>query len=299
MKLLILNLLLIGGLLHPSAAVLAAVQVKDDLGRTVTLAQPAKRIISLAPHLTEDLFAIGAGGQLVGVVSYSDYPKAALKIPLIGGYTGFDLEKIRALRPDLIVAWHSGNPPAQLQKIAALGVPMFYDHSQTLRDVPTVLERLGVLTGQSIRAQQAAQTFRQQISALEQQYAQQRPVRTFYQVWDRPLMTINRDQVISDAMRVCGAVNVFADAKALVPTVDDEAVVVKNPELILTSGDSTAKNSWLDRWKRWPHLAAVKHQQLVMLPPDLLSRVGPRLVEGTAVLCRAVHQARQAQAVKK
>ena len=105
-------------------------------------------------------------------------------------------------------------------------------------------------------------------------------------------MTINRHQIISDAMRICGAVNVFAEANSLVPTVDDEAVVVKNPELILTSGDSTAKNSWLDRWKRWPHLAAVKHGQLVMLPPDLLSRMGPRLVDGTAALCRAVNQAR-------
>jgi iron complex transport system substrate-binding protein len=288
----ILSALWIGGLAHQSA--FAAVQVKDDLGRRVTLAQPAKRIISLAPHLTEDLFAIGAGGQLVGVVSYSDYPKAALKIPLVGGYTGVDLEKIRALRPDLIVAWQSGNPPAQLHKIAALGIPMFYDNSQTLKDVPTVLERLGVLTGQADGATAAAQQFRGRLAQLEKQYANKRPVRTFYQVWDRPLMTINRHQIISDAMRICGAVNVFAEANSLVPTVDDEAVVVKNPELMLTSGDSTAKNSWLDRWKRWPHLAAVKHGQLVMLPPDLLSRMGPRLVDGTAALCRAVNQARQA-----
>ena len=158
MKYLIFNTLIFSGLtLQPA---FAAVQVKDDLGRSVTLAQPAKRIISLAPHLTEDLFAIGAGGQLVGVVSYSDYPKAALKIPLVGGYTGVDLEKIRALRPDLIVAWQSGNPPAQLQKIAALGIPMFYDNSQTLKDVPTVLERLGVLTGQADGATAAAQQFR-------------------------------------------------------------------------------------------------------------------------------------------
>lgn len=291
MKDLIFRCLLLSGLVTQSTV--AAVQVKDDLGRTVTLAQPAKRIISLAPHLSEDLFAIGAGGQLVGVVSYSDYPKAALQIPLVGGYTGFDLEKIRALRPDLIVAWHSGNPPAQLQKIAALGIPMFYDHSQTLKDVPTVLERLGVLTGQARGATAAAVQFRSRLATLEKQYAKQRPVRTFYQVWDRPLMTINRDQVISDAMRVCGAVNVFADASALVPTIDEEAVVVKNPELMLTSGDSTAKNSWLDRWKRWPHLAAVKHGQLVMLPPDLLSRMGPRLVDGTERLCQAVQQARQ------
>jgi iron complex transport system substrate-binding protein len=276
-----------------SLAARAQVSVQDDRGQTITLAQPAKRIISLAPHLTEDLFAIGAGAKLVGVVSYSDYPAAALKIPVIGGYTGVDLEQIRALKPDLIVAWQTGNPPAQLAKIAALGIPMFYDNSRKLQDVPTVLERLGTLTATTASAQIAATQFRQRLATLQQQHRGKRPVRAFYQIWDRPLMTMNKDQIISDAMCICGAVNVFADLPALVPTIDDEAVLVKNPELILTSGEPNVSNSVLNRWKRWPRITAVQRNHLVVLPPDLLSRMGPRLVDGTEQLCAAVDRVRQ------
>ena len=270
----------------------APIAVTDDRDQRIVLAQPAQRVISLAPHLTEDLFAIGAGQTLVGTVSYSDYPAAALKVPVIGGYTGIDLEKIRALKPDLILAWNTGNPPAQLAKIAALGIPMFYDGSKRLADVPTVMERLGTLTGKTATAQQAATQFRQRLSTLQQQHQGKRPVRAFYQIWDRPLMTMNKDQIISDAMRICGAVNVFADLPTLVPTIDDESVLVKNPELILTSGEANSKADWLNRWTRWPNLMAVKQRNLVVLPPDLLSRMGPRLVDGTEQLCLAVDRAR-------
>lgn len=288
-----LQIFLLGAGVLATAHVQATVSVRDDRGQIIRLAQPAQRIISLAPHLTEDLFAIGAGQRLVGVVSYSDYPADALKLPIIGGYNGIDLEKIRALKPDLIVAWHTGNPPAQLAKIAALGIPMFYDDSRTLKDVPTVLERLGVLTATSLTANQAAAQFRGRLAQVARQYQGGRPIRVFYQVWDRPLMTINKHQIISDAMRLCGAVNVFADLPALVPTIDDEAVVVKNPELILTSGEPSVNEQALKRWTRWPRLTAVQRHQLVVLKPDILSRMGPRLVDGTEQLCAAVQRARQ------
>ena len=270
----------------------AEVSVRDDRDQRISLAQPAQRIISLAPHLTEDLFAIGAGAAIVGTVNYSDFPDAAKKIPLIGGYNGFDLEKIRALKPDLIVAWQTGNPPAQLAKIASLGIPVFYDNSRTLLQVPTVLTRLGVLTGHVTTSQQAASLFHQKISRLEKQYSQQRSLRIFYQVWDRPLMTINKTQIISDAMRICGATNVFADLPVLVPTIDEEAVIVANPDLIMSSGEQGANPLWAQRWLKWPKLTAVKKQQIVTLPPDILIRMGPRLVEGVEQLCLAVAKAR-------
>ncbi|WP_035053110.1 cobalamin-binding protein [Andreprevotia chitinilytica] len=268
----------------------AAVTTQDDLGHTITLPTPAQRIISLAPHLTEDLFAIGAGGKIVGAVNYSDYPAAANAIPRVGGYNGFDLERIRALKPDLIVAWKSGNPPRQLAQLDTLGIPVFYDDARTLGDVPTVLERLGMLTGNTVAARAAADTFRQRIMALAK-YSKRRPVRVFYQVWDRPLMTINRQQIISDALFLCGAVNVFGDLPALTPTVDDEAVLAANPEMIATSGD--AGTQALAHWQSWPNLAAVKNKQLVILPRDVLVRMGPRLAEGTEALCQAVDKARQ------
>ncbi|WP_374537818.1 cobalamin-binding protein [Chitinimonas taiwanensis] len=275
------------------ATTLAAVSVKDDKGRTVTLAQPAQRIISLAPHLTENLFAIGAGSRIVGATSFSDYPAEARRLPQVGSYNSFDLEQIRALKPDLIVAWPSGNPARQLAQLEKLGIPLFYDDPQRLADIPGVLERLGVLAGLDAQARSAAQGLRERAATLARQHAGKKPVRVFYQVWDRPLMTINGEQVITDAMRLCGAVNVFASLPARAPTIDEEAVLAANPELIATSGDSTAKNSWLTRWERFPRMAAVANKQLYMLPPDLLSRMGPRLVDGAEALCAAVEKARQ------
>lgn len=271
----------------------AAITVKDDRQHTITLAQPAQRIITLSPHLTEDLYAIGAGGLIVGTVDYSDYPAAASKLTRIGGYNGFDLERIRALKPDLILAWDSGNPPQQLALIAGLGIPVFYDNANKMADIPGVLERLGMLTGHETEAKAAAQKFRQRTLLLEQQYARRRPVRLFYQVWDRPLMTINGQQIISDAMRICGAVNVFADLPAIAPTVDDEAVLVANPEIIVTSGEPGMKTDGLERWQHWPRLAATRNQQLVILSRDLLNRKGPRFIDGAEALCKAVDKVRK------
>ena len=268
------------------------IRVTDDLGRIVALQQPAQRVIALSPHLTEHLFAIGAGAKIVGVVSYSDYPAAAKKLPIVGGYTGFDLEKIRTLRPDLIVAWHSGNPAAQFAQVASLGIPIYYSESAQISDIAQTLQRLGTLTGQQVQAEQAAKQFNQRIQQLRQRYATQRKMRAFYQVWDRPLMTINHQQVISSALQVCGGQNVFADLPQLVPTVDDEAVLVKNPEIILTSGAESGAADGLKRWQRWPRMLAVQRQNLVVLPPDLLSRMGPRFADGTQRLCEAIDRAR-------
>lgn len=277
-------------LLAPIAG--ASISVSDDRDQRITLPRPAQRIVSLAPHLTEDLFAIGAGNLIVGAVEYSDYPAAANRIPRIGGYSGFDLERIRALKPDLIVAWQSGNPARQLAQIETLGIPIFYDNSRQLAQVPTVLERLGQLSGTTQQAAAAARQFRQRLANLQQQYSGKAPVRVFYQVWDRPLMTINREQIISDVMRLCGGVNVFGDLPALVPTVDDEAVLQANPQLIATSGEAGANKDALKRWQRWSTLEANRKQQLVLLPPDLLIRMGPRLAEGAEHLCRAIDKAR-------
>lgn len=276
-----------------SFAAHADVSVKDDRGTTVTLKAPAKRIISLAPHLTEDLYAIGAGSRIVGAVSYSDFPAEARAIPRIGGYNGFDLERIRALKPDLIVAWPSGNPGRQLAQIESLGIPVFHDDSRKLADIPTVLERLGTLTGLTPGARAAADRFRGRLQKLASANAGKRPVRVFYQVWDRPLMTINRDQIISDAMRLCAAENVFGGLPTQVPTIDDEAVLVANPELILTSGEPGVKGNWLAHWQRFKGITAVARGSMTLLPPDLLSRLGPRMIDGAEVLCSAVDKARK------
>jgi iron complex transport system substrate-binding protein len=281
------------GVLLASAAAQAAITVKDDVGNTITLAQPAKRIISLAPHVTEDLFAIGAGKLIVGAVNYSDYPPEANQIERIGGYNGFDLERIRALKPDLIIGWATGNPERQLDQIKALGFPVFLTFSKKMADVPTVLERMGEMSGQQAGASKAAKRYRDQLAILEKTYAGRKPVRVFYQIWDRPLMTINNTQIISDVMRICGGVNVFGTQADLTPKVDVEAVLAANPDVIMTSGEPGVKTDWLAGWKKWKNLKATQNNQFYILPKDSVNRMGPRLVDGSKAMCEALDKARQ------
>jgi iron complex transport system substrate-binding protein len=270
----------------------AEVVVRDDTGATVRLAQPARRIVSLAPHITETLYAAGAGERMVGAVEYSDYPDAAKKLPRIGGYSRLDLETIAALKPDLAIGWASGNSPAHIEKLRALGIPIYLAQPERIDDVATQLERYGELAGTQATAQAAATAFRNRLAELRAQYGARPKVRTFYQIWKQPLMTVGGGQVITDAIRLCGGENVFADLKPLAPKVTVEAVLAADPEVIVASGMGEARPEWLDDWRQWKSMAAVKRDNLYFIPPDLIQRHTPRLVEGAARLCAHLETAR-------
>ena len=274
-----------------AAIVRAEIAVVDDEGRAIVLAQPAQRVVSLAPHVTEMLFAIGAGELIVGAISYSDYPEAAKKIPRVGDHSAVDIERIRQLAPDLVVAWRSGNAHKQIEKLRELGIPVFVTEPDAMADLTSAMEKLGVLSAKVTQAKAVVETLRGRVERLRTTYAARAPVRIYYQVWDRPLMTINGRHVISDAMRVCGAVNVFASLPARVPTITAEAVLAASPDMIVASGEAGV-HILLEQWRRWPALPAVKQQNLILLPPDLLSRMGPRFIEGTEKLCEAVDAVR-------
>jgi iron complex transport system substrate-binding protein len=205
--------------LGASTAAHADVTARDDDGNTVTLAAPAQRVISLAPHATELVYAAGGGAKLVGTVTYSDYPPAARAVPRIGNNKALDLERIAALKPDLIVAWRHGNAERQTDALRALHIPLFFSEPRHLDDIATSLGRLGALLGTQPAADAAAAAFRRDIAALRARYAARAPVTVFFQVWDRPLMTLNGAHLISDAIELCGGRNVFASLKPLVPTV--------------------------------------------------------------------------------
>ena len=271
----------------------APTRVPDDAGATVVLAAPARRIVSLAPHVTELLYAAGAGGYVVGAVDYSDYPEAAKRIPRVGGYTGLDLEAIVALRPDLIIAWQSGNPPSQVERLRALGLAVYVSEPRHIEDVATNIERLGRLAGTADAALRAARAFRQRHEALRRRYAARPAVSVFYQIWDRPLMTVNGKQLISDVIHLCGGRNVFADLPILAPTVDVEAVLAADPEAIVASGAGAARPEWFDAWRRWPQLRAVRRDNLFVVPPDVLQRHGPRILDGAEHLCADLETARR------
>jgi iron complex transport system substrate-binding protein len=275
---------------------LAEVSAIDATGKEVSLEKTAQRIISLAPHVTEMLFAAGAGDQIVGVVSYSDFPEAARKIQQIGSYNRLDMEAIIALSPDLIVAWKSGNPGQQVQRLERLGFTIFYSNPVELDDIANEVESLSVLTGTSTIAGNTMKQWRAELAQLVTRYSGQEKIRAFYQIWHQPLMTVNGEHLISKVMEMCGAENVFADLPMLVPTLDIEAVLAANPELIVASGMANERPEWLDTWKEWPQLLAVQQNNLAHSPPDVMQRAGPRILEGARHMCELVAEAREKRA---
>ncbi|HEY4541822.1 MAG TPA: cobalamin-binding protein [Noviherbaspirillum sp.] len=268
----------------------AAVSVTDDAGRQVKLAKPAQRIVSLAPHATEMLFAVGAGKQVVGVVQHSDYPAQATRIASVGSGTALDLERILALQPDLIVAWGSGNSAPQVQRLRALGIPVYESEPRDYDTIAASLERLGVLARTEQAGKAAAGDFRARLAALKTKYANRPTLTVFYQIWSTPLMTLNGEHMVSQALRLCGARNVFEDLSQLAPTVSVESVVKANPDVIIASGGE--QQDVLAPWRRFTGMKAVARANLLTIDGSLLNRPGPRIVEGTEALCRSLDRAR-------
>ncbi|MGF6664625.1 iron complex transport system substrate-binding protein [Paraburkholderia atlantica] len=274
----------------------AAVTVTDDSGATVTLAAPAQRVISLAPHVTELLYAAGGGPKMVGAVSYSDYPPEAKQLPRVGDNKALDLERIVALKPDLIVVWRHGNAQRQLERLRELHVPLFFSEPRRLDDIAVSLTKLGQLLGTSTSADAGAAVYRDDIARLRARYANRPVVSVFYQVWDRPLMTLNGEHMISDVIALCGGRNVFADLQPLVPTVSTEAVLAANPQAIVTAAPGATQPDTtlpqLDAWRAWPRLAAVANNNLFAIDGDLINRPAPRIAQGARQLCEDLELAR-------
>ncbi|MGZ8254142.1 MAG: cobalamin-binding protein [Burkholderiaceae bacterium] len=268
----------------------AKVAVVDDEGRNVELAQPARRIVSLAPHLTEQLFAIGAGDLIVGTTDFADFPAAAIALPRVARAHSVDLERVSAARPDLILIWGSGFPPATIDAVRRLGVPTFVSEPARLADIATSLERLGTLTARP--ADRAAGDFKAKLAALRERYRGRREVRVFYQVWSDPLMTLGGRHIISEAISVCGGRNVFANLTPIAPRVSTEAVLAADPEVIMTAEPGAKPSEALSTWRRFERLTAVKRNQLVTLDADRMNRHGPRILDETDSMCVAIDRAR-------
>lgn len=286
--------LLIAALLFGAAAAAqAAVSVVDDAGRRVTVQQPARRVISMAPHATELLFAAGGGARVVGAMNYSDYPEAAKKIPLVGSNSVIDMERVLALKPDLIVVWHTGNTARQIAQLESLGVPVFHSEPRTLGQVADNVDRLGQLLGTVPAAKAAAGALRARLEGLEARYARRSPVTVFYQIWDQPLYTLNDAQIASDAIRICGGRNVFGGLKVVAPEVGIEAVLKADPEAIMAGKRHDPANPGLKLWEPYRSMTAVKRGNLLTVDGELLTRPGPRVVDGAAQLCEAFEAVRQ------
>jgi iron complex transport system substrate-binding protein len=269
----------------------AEIVVTDASGASIKLAAPARRIVSLAPNITELLFAAGAGDRVVGNVDFGNYPPAAKALPKVGGYS-LDLEAIVALKPDLVMGWESGNAPASISRLRAMGLTVHLSESKRIEDIAGELEQIGKLAGTEATAKAAANAFRERYAALATRFSQRPPVTVFYQIWKQPLMTVNGKQIISDVIRLCGGRNVFANLPALTPNVSVEAVITANPEVIVASGMDDSRPEWLDDWRRWTTLAAVRRDNLYFVPPDVVQRHTPRILDGAEILCAHLETAR-------
>jgi ABC-type Fe3+-hydroxamate transport system substrate-binding protein len=259
--------------------------VIDDAGNQLTLVKPAHHIISLAPDITEDLFAINAGNHIVGVIQGSDYPVAANYLPQVGNYANIDVERIIRLHPDLIITW-GNNFARQLLTSKQLAIPIYISNPQHLADIPHTLINLGCLTGNEKSAAQAANDFNQQLIHLRQSSRHpQNDVRVFFQLGEYSLLTINKNSWINQVIELCHGKNIFADAKFTVVKVDWEAMVDKNPQLVIASAPN---NNWQQAWQPWQSITAVKYQHFVTINPDLVERASPRLTQGAAQLCQAI-----------
>ncbi len=270
----------------------SGLNVVDDLGRTVQLNQPAQRIISLAPSLTENLFSAGLGERVVGTVDHSDYPEAAQGIPHVGNYTTLNIEAILALNPDLVVAWQSGNPKASVERLIKLGLTVFYSEAKTYQQVLSNIERLAILGGTSTQMNTQLAQLRADHQQLIEDSRGRLPIRVFYQVWNEPLITLNGGHFVSRAIEACGGVNIFADEPTIAPRVSVESVIAKRPQIIIMGGHEESRSGWQQSWLKWPAIDAVAKQQVVFINPDLVSRPTERLLAGTRRICQLLDEAR-------
>ena len=261
----------------------------DDKGRTLTLTQPAKKIVSLVPHVTELLFEAGAGEQIIGAAEYSNYPEAAKSIPRVGDYYAINLETIVELKPDLIFAWPGGPTEQQLNRLQELGFNLFYSDPKSFADIQATLVKFGQLTGNEATAQVTAQNFQKRITELSSQYANTEKVTVFYQVWHDPIYTVSKQSFINEVLEVCGGDNVFKDLPLAAPQLGKEAVIDAQPQVLISQSNSTIG---IDFWKEGAMLEAVNKGQAFAVSPDFIARPTPSLLQGTELICSGIAQIR-------
>lgn len=285
-----MNWLVAFAIVAGAAAGAHALQVADDRGVIISLERPAQRVATLAPHLAEIAFAAGAGARLAGVSSFSHHPPEVSWLPVVASHGRVDIERLISLRPDLVLAWQSGNSPLQLDRMKRIGVRVFVTEVRVLADIPRIVRLVGVLAGSGATAETRARQLENEIADLRERHAGAPPVAVFLEIWHRPMLTVNGAHLISDALRVCGGRNVFAAARTLTPLVSREEVLHARPEAIVTgSFGSEVPHAW----RGLDPVPAVRSRRIHVIDPDLLHGQGPRAIEGVRALCEWLDLARR------
>lgn len=278
-------------LLLACGAAEANIRVEDDLGESVRLAQPAQRVVSLAPHLTEIVYSLGAGDRMAATVAWSDFPAEASQLPVVGSNNKINYEALLEFQPDLVLVWLSGNGEGIISRLKTLGLNVYVNKPRRLDDIPLTLEKLGVLLGREQAAQTLAGEFRATLQSLSEQYGREEPVSVYYQIWQSPLMTFGGSHLVSDVITLCGGRNVFEGVPGLVPKLGVESVLAADPQVIII-GQYAELDEAFDYWRRWPQLRAVAAGRLFSVNPYLLHRHTPRIILGARQLCEAIDRGR-------
>lgn len=269
-----------------SVTVFADITVVDDSGTTVVLAEPAGKIVSLSPHLTELLFSLGVGDRIEATVDFSDYPEAALNIPRLGNAFSVSVEAVIEQSPDLIVAWMTGGNHRTFEQLRTLGYPVFVNEASSLVGIAVAVQQLGILVGKPERGLELAENFRVDLERLRQSSSGAGSPKVFFQISDAQLYTVNSQHLIGQAIEVCGAENIFSDVEFFVPMVSYESVVERNPDVLVVSSPYPGyKSAWDDRWNDLGWGGRVR-----TIDASLITRPSLRMLEGIKMLCETLGQ---------
>jgi iron complex transport system substrate-binding protein len=276
----------------PAWATSATRTVRDDTGAAVEVREPGCRIVSLAPGTTAMLYGAGAGHCLIGTIAHSKEPAEAANVPVIGDAETLDFERLLALQPSAVVVAVDVVQRARIDRIRALGIPVYQVHVTRLSGMPESLRRLGELTATAAAANATADALEADLAALRARYAQREQVSVLYQIWDRPIYTVGGRHVITDALRLCGARNVFEELSTAAPAITRESVMARDPRIILASAPAESARTWLAQWRRYPSMAAVRDDRLIAYSDERIDRMGPSVIAATAHLCEVIDRAR-------
>ncbi len=261
------------------------------------LADGARRVIALAPHSVELIYALGAGDRLIATTEFADYPEAARSVPRIGGYNGIQIEKVLALNPDLIVAWESGNKSQDIERLESLGLDVFRSRIVSIDAVATELRALGKLLALETTAEAIAQAYEAKLASIREANMSKPPVRFFYQLWLEPLKTLTAESWVNEILHSCGGENIYPhhDGSAY-PQVSLEGVLIGKPEVIIVPSHHGTARATIDHWQQWPEIPAVRNAHIYSFDGDILHRASLRILQGLEEVCAVFDQVRAKRA---
>jgi iron complex transport system substrate-binding protein len=275
----------------PAVPVLGTV-VTDEIGRKVVVPDSPERIVSLAPSITETLFALGLDRRIVGVTNYCNYPEKAKGIPRIGGFVNLSLEKIAALRPDLIIATADGNRKETVRHLQKLGLTVYVVNPSNIDEIFTSIQGIGRITGRGEASEALVAKLKQRVNAVVRRTARLPKPRVFFQVGSDPVVTVGRNTFLDELIALAGGINVGHGESIKYPRYSLEGVIASAPDIIVIAPMDKRSGDFhkiKKGWQRWQGVPAVAHGRIFRIDPDMVNRASPRIVDALEEMSRMFH----------